>query len=261
MYPPAADVRRYVEPFVGSGAVFFDVRRRLAPSAVVLSDTNAELVNAWIAIRDEVAGVIRHLADHEKRHAKSHYYEVRAKTPRSCAARAARLVYLNRTCFNGLYRVNSKGQFNVPLGRYANPRILDRENLLSVHEALRGVDLGVRHFRETVNRARAGDFVYIDPPYHPLSSTAHFTSYTDASFGEEDQRELGRIFDALTRRGCRVMLSNSDTPLVREIYGEHRRFPVLARRSINSKGDRRGKIRELVVLSYDPPASAVAAVG
>ncbi len=250
LYP--GQFRRYIEPFVGGGAVYFDVARRLAPSDVLLADENEELIGAYVAIRDDLDAMIDALETHRRKHSKTHYYEVRAANPRSRVARAARLVYLNKTCFNGLYRVNSKGRFNVPMGQYTNPKILDEPNLRAVAAALSGVDLRVAHFRETLTHARKGDFVYFDPPYHPLSKTAKFTSYTDLDFGEADQQELAEVFATLARRGCLVMLSNSDNAFVRALYGRFHVEQVFARRSINSRGDRRGAIAEVVVRSWEP---------
>ncbi|MBI2896624.1 MAG: DNA adenine methylase [Deltaproteobacteria bacterium] len=251
-------VERYLEPFVGSGAVFFRVRDLHEPRAVVLSDNNEELIDAFCAIRDDVDGVIEKLCKHKAAHDKEHFYRVRVQKPRAATARAARLIYLNRTCFNGLYRVNSRGSFNVPFGRYEKPKILDEGNLRAVAEALRGAELLVSHFRETPGIARRGDFVYFDPPYHPLSTTANFTSYTRGSFGPDDQEELASVYAKLDSMGCRVMLSNSDTSFVRDLYRGFHVRTVLASRRINSRADRRGPVREVVVLNYEPQAVATA---
>ena len=265
LYPPAHSVRRYVEPFVGSGAVFFQVRSLLHPGEVVLCDSNAELINVWTMVRDRVEGVIRALRDHQEAHsanARKHYYHVRERSTSRLGgpARAARFLYLNKTCYNGLYRVNSKGRFNVPLGRYARPAILHAPALRLVSEALTGIELRTGHFRDTVHDAGRGDFVYFDPPYHPLSPTSSFTSYTGNPFGVGDQEELAGVVTDLHHRGACVMLSNSDSPLIRRLYdapGLSIRT-VRARRSINSKGDRRGAVREVVVLNYDPAGRAQA---
>jgi DNA adenine methylase len=168
-------------------------------------------------------------------------------------SRAARLIYLNKTCFNGLYRVNRGGGFNVPMGRYKNPPILDEENLRAVSASLAGIRIRAAHFRETLEYARAGDFVYFDPPYHPISKTAFFTSYTQGAFGSADQEELAGVYAKLAKRGCLVMLSNSDCPFIRDLYRGFDVRTVMARRSINSNAGRRGKIGEVVVLSYKPP--------
>lgn len=257
LYPAAKDVTRYLEPFVGAGAVFFDVRTVLEPRKVFLSDTNEELINVWRCLQEDAEAVIARLEHHKARHSHDHYYEVRAQDTEhlSPVARAARLIYLNRTCFNGLYRVNSKGLFNVPVGRYKNPRIVDAENLRAVSAAVRGATIRVAHFRETLKVARPGDFVYFDPPYDPLSQTASFTSYTQGSFGPADQVELADVFAKLARLGCRVMLSNSNTPFIRKLYKAFDvRTDVMASRRINSRADKRGPVSEVVVLSYEPPA-------
>jgi DNA adenine methylase len=259
-YPRREDVRGYLEPFLGSGAVFLHVQALLAPKRVVLTDSNAELINAFEAVKERVEDLIDLLADHKRRHDKDperYFYKVRDEAPPhplSETERAARLIYLNKTCFNGLYRVNSKGRFNVPFGRYKNPTLCDPEALREASARLKGVKLGTGHFSRVLKVAKPGDFVYFDPPYHPLSGTAYFTSYTEGSFGEADQRELAAVFTALSARGCKVMLSNSDTEFIRDLYKEFAEFQFseLARRNINSRGDRRGQISELVVTNYPP---------
>ena len=256
LYP--SRVGRYVEPFVGSAAVFFDLRRRHPDIAASLSDDNEELINCFRIVRDDVEGLIRRLRRHKERHSREHYYEVRARkvarlTP---AQRAARLIYLNKTCYNGLYRVNGQGEFNVPIGSYKNPAICQAPLLRAASRALAGVDLEVRDFADCLGEARRGTFVYFDPPYHPVSRTASFTSYTEGGFGEEEQRRLADLFAALDRKGARVMLSNSDTPFVRDLYDGYRIEAVSARRAINSNGARRGVVSEVVVCNYDPPAAA-----
>lgn len=256
---PAPPVPRFLEPFIGSGAVFFDVRTVLSPKRAILSDTNTELVNVWKALQGDVEAVIEVLERHKRLHAERHYYAVRAQLVADLdeVERAARFIYLNKTCFNGLYRVNSKGQFNVPLGRYVNPPILDAPNLRAVHDALHGATIKTAHFRQTLKDAKPGDFVYFDPPYDPVSETAYFTSYTEGAFRRDDQEELADVYAQLAARGCRVMLSNSDTPFVRALYQKFDVRTVTARRNINSRADRRGRINEVVVLSYEPPPRVV----
>ncbi len=250
---------------MGSGAVFFHVRQILKPAEFILADGNEELINAYRAVRDDLEKVIRLLAAHKAAHSKDHYYRVRGQIPGrlSDSARAARLIYLNKTCFNGLYRVNSRGGFNVPIGRYTDPPILDADNLRAVRAALRGVTLRAAHFRDTLDTARRGDFIYFDPPYLPLSRTSSFTSYAvnagRCAFGEPDQEELAAVYAALARRGCRVMLSNSDAPFIHRLYRDFDVREVRARRSINSKSDRRGRISEIVVLNYAPAERRAAA--
>ncbi len=255
LYPEGGLVRRYVEPFVGSAAVFLQVRSLLRPKRAILADGNEELINTYRAIRDDAPAVIRILSEHRRLHSREHYYSTRSLPPAglSPARCAARFIYLNKTCFNGLYRVNSSGRFNVPMGSYRAPSILDAGNLRSVARALRGVELKVAHFRETLDYARKGDFIYFDPPYHPASQTSRFTSYTRDSFRPSDQEELAEVFAALSRRGCLAMLSNSDSPFIRRLYAGFAVHTVQARRSINSRPDRRGRIPEVVVLNYEPP--------
>ncbi len=257
LYPQPRSIRRYIEPFVGSGAVFFRIRSLTGPREVLLADSNEELINVYVAVRDHVEEVIEALRRHKALHSKEHYYKVRAQNPgrMSSTARAGRLIYLNKTCFNGLYRVNSKGGFNVPMGRYQDPPILDAENLRAAGRALKRVRLKTAHFRETLDAARKGDFIYFDPPYHPLSKTSFFTSYTQGAFTSSDQEDLAEVYSILAGRGCRVMLSNSDCPFIRSLYGGFDIRSVSARRNINSKAEKRGRIGEVIVLNYEPAAA------
>jgi DNA adenine methylase len=240
---------RYFEPFVGSGAVFFALRPRRA----VLTDVNRELIDCYRAVQGDVERVIDALAAHA--YDEAHYYRVRSLDPGDLALpeRAARTIFLNKTGYNGLYRVNKNGRFNVPFGRYTNPGFSQPDslnNLRACARALRGVALDVRDFADVSRRARAGDFVYFDPPYVPASTTADFTSYIAGGFGWEEQQRLAGVFGELSRKGVHAMLSNSDTPAVRELYGGFRVDRVLASRSINSRADRRGKVGEVVVRNY-----------
>jgi DNA adenine methylase len=247
--------QRYLEPFVGGGAVFFRLwsTGRL-PEQVLLFDNNTELVNAYRVVRDELDQLLDLLAVHTEKHSRDYYYRVRGldrgDVVLSEVERAARTLYLNKTCYNGLYRVNRKGQFNVPLGRYENPRILDADNLRAASAALQGVQIEVRGFRSLVDVGRAGDFFYFDPPYDPVSKTANFTSYTAGSFGDQDQRALARVFARLSDRGCLCMLSNSDTGFVRDLYQGFRIERVRANRAISRNVAGRGAVDEVVVLNY-----------
>ena len=250
---------RYVEPFVGGGAVFFDLFRqgRLAGKETVLVDSLEELINCYRAIQNRVDELIAELLRHEShKHDEEYFYQVRAwdRTPgytqRGEIERAARFLFLNRTCYNGLYRVNRSGEFNVPFGRYDNPTICAEGNLRAVSRALQGVRLLAGDFAQCLETAAPGDFVYLDPPYHPLSGTANFTSYTSDAFGAEDQRRLAGLFRELDRLGCQVMLSNSSTDFVREIYGDYQQVEVQATRVISSKAGARGAIPELLVMNY-----------
>jgi DNA adenine methylase len=236
---------RYFEPFLGGGALFFD----LLPKKSFLSDVNAEIVGCYAAVRDRVDELIRSLKKH--RYEVDHYYAVRDCDPAelSPVERAARTIFLNKTGFNGLYRVNSSGKFNVPFGRYAKPLICDEANLRACSAALARVDLVTCDFEESASRAKKGDFVYFDPPYVPLSRTATFTAYARGGFGPEEQERLAGLFDRLARRGVKVLLSNSDVPEIRELYGAYRIETVKASRAINSKGSHRGPVSEVLVTS------------
>ncbi len=256
---PHEPMRNYYKPFVGSGAVFFHLCPRELFAHYRLTDSNAELITCYRMVRDAPDALIARLAEHQARHCKAHYYAVRAwdRDPAwvetSDVERAARLIYLNKTCYNGLWRVNSRGQFNVPMGRYHNPRILDEPRLRAASAALQGVELAVADFEDVLGRAGAGDFVYFDPPYHPLSATANFTAYSRDSFGEQAQKRLARVFAALAEKGVWVLLSNSDTPFVRALYGAFRIQPVRVHRAINAAVHKRGMVEEVLVLS--PPAT------
>lgn len=249
---------RYVEPFVGGGAVFFHLynQGRLAGKEIILLDRLEELINCYRVIQTGVEELIAALQEHEphKREA-DYFYQVRnwdrepGYARRSAVERAARFIFLNRTCYNGLYRVNRRGHFNVPFGRYRNPTICDAANLRAVSKALQDVRLLVGDFERCLEVTGAGDLIYLDPPYHPLSETANFTSYTSQDFDAEDQRRLARVFRELADRGCYVMLSNSATDLVRELYRGFVQIEVSALRAINSKAEGRGAIVELLILN------------
>ncbi len=240
--------RRYFEPFVGGAALYF----RLRPRWAVLGDSNPDLINMYRCVAWNVEAVIHRLARHREEHGEEYYYALRGEWNRpgglvADVDRAAAFIYLNKTCYNGLWRVNSRGEFNVPLGRYDDPTIFDRLQLRAASRVLQRAELSVSHFAEAVAGAEAGDFVYFDPPYHPLSDTAHFTSYTSSSFGPEDQRELARVARGLVRRGCAVLVSNSDTAFIRDLYRDFRIEVVDCARAINSKASARGPQRELII--------------
>jgi DNA adenine methylase len=247
-FPP--QFKSYFEPFLGGGAVFFHLAAAKRDLKAILSDSNAELINAYQMIGDELDTVIELLKKH--RNDKHYYYKIRAQDASRMlpAERAARLIYLNKTCFNGLYRVNSKGHFNVPFGRYKNPRILDERNLRAVKSALEQVEIDCAPFEHVLMRARQEDLIYFDPPYHPLSATANFTGYTRGAFTFNDQKRLADVFRMLSKRGCYLMLSNSDTPDIRQLYKGFRIETVLATRAINCVPEKRGRITELLVLNY-----------
>lgn len=238
----------YVEPFVGGGAIFFALAERNHIWRAVLSDTNDELMTAYLSVRDEVAHVIAALRSH--RNDPDHFYAVREIDPAtlSPAERAARLIFLNRTCFNGLYRVNAKGLFNVSFGRYVNPTICDAEGLEAASRALRHAELRTCDFAVALADARSMDVAYCDPPYVPLSATSSFTSYTRNRFASDDQVRLRDLALAAKQRGVRVVLSNSAAPIVRERYRDgFTCTEVLAPRAVNCRADRRRAITELLI--------------
>lgn len=243
----------FYEPFLGGAAFFL----ALSPQAAVLGDANCELVFLYQAIRDEPRAVMDALdATKDRTLDEEFFYATRAILPEtlSLVDRAARFIYLNKTCYNGLYRVNSRGQFNVPFGRYATrPGLYNRENLLRVSCMLRAATLRCGDFAEVLADAGEGDFVYLDPPYVPLTPTASFTRYTKGNFGLADQQRLAQTVRDLDARGCRVLLSNSDTPLVRELYAGFHLDEVYAPRNINSDPTARHKIRELAIRNYPLP--------
>jgi DNA adenine methylase len=252
--------RRYHEPFLGGAALFFNLYNtdRLYHGAV-LSDYNSELVLCYQTVRDDVEALIDALKQHERhRLDRAYFMDVRGwdRQPdfaqRSPIQRAARTIFLNRTCYNGLYRLNNKGQFNAPFGYYKNPLICDPENMRAASAALQIVELCVGDFGDLAERVAPGDLVYFDPPYVPVSATASFTHYTGQAFGPDDQRRLAQLFDTLMERGVYVMLSNSYTPLSRELYAAHAvsTSVVYASRKINCDGRKRGQVEELIVCGY-----------
>ncbi len=247
-----ARFQTYHEPFVGSGAIFFRLYREGQLQDAILSDVNAELIDAYRAIRDHVLEVIDILS--KLPHSKEFYYEIRSKDPWSLSLpeRAARMIYLNKTGYNGLYRVNRQGRFNVPFGRYKSPAYLDRENLLAASQALQHVEILCAPFDTVAERAEPGDWVYFDPPYVPVSQTANFTSYYANGFTLQDQERLRDVCIALSQKEVYVMVSNSDAALVRSLYASpyFTVDKVQANRAINSNGAKRGKITELVITNY-----------
>lgn len=242
---------RYFEPFLGGGALFF----ALQPQKAHLSDTNHELITTYRAVRDSVESLIGDLSKHK--YEEQYYYAVRrADSEKDYAQwsevkRASRFIFLNRTCFNGLYRVNSKGEFNVPFGRYTNPTICNAPLLRSCSKALQGAQVEMLCFKEIIGRAKSGDFVYFDPPYAPLNATSNFTSYSKDGFSTDMQVALRDICRILSERRVNFMLSNSSAPLVFDLYKEFYIERVKASRLINSKASKRGQIDEVIVRNYE----------
>lgn len=241
---------RYFEPFIGGGALFFE----LQPENAYISDMNEELINLYSVVRDNVYELIEDLSKHEV--SKEYFLEIRNidRTEKyaelSGVERASRFIYLNRTCFNGMYRVNSQGQFNVPFGHYKNPRIIDENNLLNCSELLKKTEIKCADFSEVLTKVQKGDFVYFDPPYVPLNETSSFTSYTKDGFDIDMQFKLRDVCDELDSLGVKFMLSNSDTKLVNELYVNYEIKKVFASRQINANADGRGKITEVLVRNY-----------
>lgn len=245
----------YYEPFVGGAAVFFYLRRTRGTFPAWLNDGNPELINCYTMVRDNVNDLLPYLRSYQQKHSESYYYTVRAQGPDKLGElqRAARFIYLNKTCFNGLYRVNARGQFNVPIGSAENPRIFDEANLREASRALQGVDLAVSDFRAVLDWAKKGDFVYFDPPYHTVNNG--FTGYIvaasgRANFGPAEHRRLSNVVDQLRDRECYVMVSNSDTEFIRQLYHDYEIHTVLAKRLINSNGNGRGPVNEVIITSY-----------
>ncbi|MBB1565679.1 DNA adenine methylase [Candidatus Saccharibacteria bacterium] len=252
LYPPEVfnpTTNTYYEPFVGGGAVFFD----LLPKNAELSDMNNELIIAYNVIKNNVDELIESLQKHI--YDKEYYLKVRAQKVEDLSdiEIASRFIFLNRTGFNGLYRVNKNSQFNVPFGRYSNPVICDEENLRRVSGALQNVIITRQDYKNVLKTAKKGDFIYFDPPYYPVSRTASFTAYTSEGFLEKEQTELRDTFVKLHKKGCFVMLSNSDTPFINKLYSGLDGIminKITAGRAINSKGTGRGKITEVLVTNY-----------
>lgn len=246
---------RYFEPFIGGGALFFD----LAPEKAVINDFNEELINAYMQIRDYPEQLLNLLRTHKENNSKEYYLDIRSVDrdgrleQMTDVERAARLMYMLRVDFNGLYRVNSKNQFNVPYGRYKNPKIVDVDLVHEISEYLNenNIDILNVDFAEAVAEADAGDFVYFDPPYIPLNETSSFTSYTHEGFSYEEHVRLRDTVIDLTNRGVSVLLSNSASPLVEELYADFNIYHVEATRTNGASRESRGRIQEIIVTNYD----------
>ena len=252
---PTEGFSRYFEPMIGGGAFFFKLRRE----GSYISDINNELINLYQVIRDNVDELINSLEEFDNhKQDMEYYYSVRVLDrsddfdAKSDIEKAARTIFLNRTCFNGLYRVNSKGQFNVPFGRYKNPRIIDEINLKACSSLLKTTEIVHGSFELIESVIGENDFAYIDPPYVPLSKTSSFTQYTKEDFNLQSQEQLKQTCDVINDKGASFMLSNSDTEFVRDLYNDSNYFidEIAAMRAINSKAKGRGKINELVITNY-----------
>ncbi len=246
----------YFEPFLGGGAVLFHLLSENPSQKCSVSDLNSDLVLSYITIRDKVEDLIASLKKHSKNYfvdKSTYYYEVRGKEPKDQIAKTSRLIFLNRTCFNGLYRVNSKGKFNVPLGRYSNPNIVNEENLRTISRSLqsRKISIKCQDFSSVLDQAKKGDFVYFDPPYQPVSKTANFTSYTNRDFNLDDLKRLAELCYDLDSKECKVVLSNSNTKDVKSFFDKSWKVKeVEVNRAINSDSKKRTGHSELVVKNF-----------
>lgn len=240
----------YVEPFVGGGAVLLS----LQPKKAVINDYNAELINVYVCVRDHLEELLEMLERHKELNSAGHFYKVRALDREPGfedlppVERAARIIYLNKTCYNGLYRVNSAGQFNSPYGKYKNPAIVNEPVVRAMSTYLNGgVKILCGDYGQALKGLRKGAFVYLDPPYMPISSSSSFTGYTEGGFGYDEQARLKEECDKLASKGIHFMQSNSDCPEIRALYSDYEILTVKAKRAINSRGNRRGEINEVLI--------------
>jgi len=247
----------YFEPFLGGGALLFHLLSENKNLKGYVSDLNSDLILSYVTIRDNLSSLLKSLQKHSDNYfsdSKSYYYSVRESNPKSQIEKVSRLLFMNRTCFNGLYRVNSKGKFNVPLGRYSNPNIVQEENLRSVNQFLNHnkIIIKCQDFSSTIEKAKKGDFIYFDPPYQPVSKTANFTSYTHGNFGLNDLKRLAKVSNELTKKGVNVLLSNSSSKQVRELFSSRdwEIFEIQANRAINSDSNKRTGHLELLIKNY-----------
>ena len=247
----------YHEPFLGGGAVMFNLLTKKPQLSCNVSDFNSDLILAYVTIRDKLEKLIESLETHSKNYHKNsteYYYEVRKQEPKQQIEKVSRLLFLNKTCFNGLYRVNKKGQFNVPLGRYTNPNIVNKENLTAVSKILQSkkIKISCRDFEAVLGDAKKGDLVYFDPPYQPVSSTANFTSYTHRDFTEDDLERLAKLADQLHSKGCYVLLSNSNSKTVKDFFSKKywKISSINVNRAINSNAQKRTGHKEIIIKNY-----------
>lgn len=248
----------YYEPFVGGGAVLF----HLQPKKAIISDDNDELINCYFCIKNHLDELIKELKSYENKNDSKSYYEIRAmdRSPEykdlSAVCRAARLIYLNRTCYNGLFRMNSAGQFNSPFGAYKNPVICNEPVLRAIHKYFNENDIKFRvgDFEKNCLDAPSGSFIYFDPPYDQYEEQVNFVGYTKNGFSRDDQKRLKKVCDELIEKGCFVMISNSKTPFILELYSNSKNYitykinTVNARRNINSKANKRGEVEEVLII-------------
>lgn len=248
LFPKEGTYKRYIEPFTGGGAVFF----YLEPKDAIISDLNKDLIEAYKIVKSHPKELIELLKKYEKKHSKQFYLKIREEynfDKLDKINKAAHLIYLNKTCFNGLYRVNSKGEFNVPFGQHKNFSV-NEAGILSANKILKKTKIEHTDFTQVLKNAKKGDFVYFDPPYYPLNAGSNFTTYTKENFLEKEQEKLKETFKKLDARGCILMLSNSDTSYIRKLYKEWNIKKVSAKRFINCMAEKRGDVSEVVVRNY-----------
>ncbi len=251
-----SDCSTYIEPFIGGGAVLFE----LQPKKAIINDYNSELINVYNIIKEFPEELIQELKLHKDSNTSEHFYYVRGHdrndevfkkmTP---VQKAARIIYLNKTCYNGLYRVNLSGQFNSPYGKYKNPNIVNEQVIRAMSKYFNDNNIIIKNgdFKEALKGVRKGAFVYLDPPYMPISSSSSFTGYTDAGFNEDMQISLKEVCDKLNAKGVKFLQSNSDCEFIRELYKDYNIKIIKAKRNINSKGNLRGEINEVLIYNYD----------
>lgn len=246
----------YYEPFIGGGAVLFNRQ----PDKAVINDSNSELINVYLTIKNEPKALIEKLKEHKDNSSEDYFYSIRALDRDKEAfenmtnvERAARIIYLNKTCYNGLFRVNSAGEFNSPWGRYTNPNITNETTINALHTYFTKANITIKcgDYREALKGIRKGAFVYFDPPYMPISSSASFTGYTAGGFGEEEQIALKEQCDILNAKGIKFLLSNSSCPFIEDLYKDYIIEHVNAKRAINDNPEKRGEIKEVLVRNYE----------
>lgn len=246
----------YYEPFIGGGAVLFSRQ----PDKAVINDSNPELINVYLTIKNEPEALIEKLKEHKANSSEEYFYSIRALDRdkevfenMTDIERAARIIYLNKTCYNGLFRVNSSGEFNSPWGKYKNPNITNETTINALHTYFNKANITIKcgDYRDALKGIRKGAFVYFDPPYMPISSSASFTGYTAGGFGEQEQIALKEQCDALNAKGIKFLLSNSSCPFIEDLYKEYIIEHVKAKRAINANPEKRGEIKEVLVRNYE----------
>jgi len=250
LFPPK--INRYFEPFLGGGSIFFFIKQKYNPEFCMLSDINKDLIETYKAVRDKSKELIIFLDYFKKKNSEKFYYNIREKFNKNeikGLKRCAAFIYLNKTCFNGLYRVNSKNKFNVPYGKYKNPEIYNKNNIILASQLLKGVKIKHQDYRKILTYIKRKDFIYLDPCYDPIKRTS-FTNYTPKRFCEEDRIELLRFISLLNKKGAYICLSNNNLPEIRNLYSGFNIKKILVSRSINSNSKGRGGVTELVISNY-----------